>query len=50
MIPLQHYDPMAIIQLWRKERYMIHDDIIERLDLDEWFDSPKSVISGIIFY
>ena len=49
-IPLQHYDPVAIIQLWGKERYMIHDDIIERLDLHEWFDSPKSVISGIIFY
>ena len=34
-IPLQHYDLVAIIQLWGKERCMIHDDIIERLDLHE---------------
>ena len=32
-ILLQHYDPIAVIQRWGKERVVIHDDIIESLSL-----------------
>ena len=46
MIPLQHYDPIAVIQLWGKERCMIHKDIIVRLKLSDWFESD-SVLSSI---
>ena len=49
-IPLQHYDPVAVIQLWGKERTMIHDDIIDRLDLHDWFANSNSAVSGTIFY
>ena len=46
-ILLQHYDPIAVIQRWGKERVVIHDDIIESLGLRKWFDNSTITISGI---
>src|SRR5436190_21042702 len=46
-ILLQHYDPIAVIQRWGKERVVIHDDIIKSLGFREWFDTSIATISGI---
>jgi hypothetical protein len=41
-IRLQHFDPIAVMKLWGAERCDIHDDVIQYLNLEDFFASSSS--------
>lgn len=46
-IPLANYDPIAVLQIWGKERCFVHDDILSDLDFN-WDNNQTDSIYYIL--